>query len=172
MLHTQRGCLNSRLANYQFLHLQTSVRNIPSIVLRYLCFVGSNQTEICLSFSINRRHMSVYKPDAITNSVLCEVDISKFGSCYVPHKESSCHLSKLQPILKNHKIRARHAVFLISTTKQIRQSVEFLPDKLACSHCTIIDCVVAQFRPRCILIYMFHVLIHNICVSTFYYMVI
>ena len=38
-------CL-SILTNYQFLHLQKGVRKIPSVVLFYLCFVSSNQTEI------------------------------------------------------------------------------------------------------------------------------
>jgi hypothetical protein len=44
----------SILANYHSLHLQTSVRKIPSVVLGYLGFVSSNQTEICLLFSLNR----------------------------------------------------------------------------------------------------------------------
>jgi len=44
-------CL-STLANYQFLHLQSSVRKIPSVVLGYLCLVSSKQTEICLLFSL------------------------------------------------------------------------------------------------------------------------
>ena len=42
------------LANYQFLHLQKGVRKIHSVVLGYLCFVSSNQTQICLLFSLNR----------------------------------------------------------------------------------------------------------------------
>jgi hypothetical protein len=42
------------LANYQFLHLQESVWKIPSVVLGYLFFVSSNQTQICLLFSLNR----------------------------------------------------------------------------------------------------------------------
>ena len=46
-------CL-SVLANNQFLHLQKCVGKIPSFVLGYLYFVISNQTEICLLFSLNR----------------------------------------------------------------------------------------------------------------------
>jgi hypothetical protein len=84
-------CL-SILANYQFLHLQTRVRKIPSVVLGYLCFVSLNQTEICLLFWLNRWQMSVYKPDAVKNDVLCEVDmrIMKPASCLSLIKDAAC----------------------------------------------------------------------------------
>ena len=112
-------CL-SILANYQFLYLQTRVRKIPSVVLSYLCFVSWNQTEIDLSFSLNRWQMSVYKPGAVQNVVLCGVDISALeaATCHTKNRPDiyqSCSQS-----FKEHKIRACYASFLISTAKLIR----------------------------------------------------
>jgi len=60
-------CL-SVLANYQFLHLQTRVRN-------------SLRSDRNFSlFSLNLRQMSVYNPDAVHNGVLCAIDISTLDS--------------------------------------------------------------------------------------------
>ena len=52
------------------------VRKIRSVVLSFRWFVCYNQTEICLLCVPNRRQTSVYKPGAVQNSVLCEVDIT------------------------------------------------------------------------------------------------
>jgi len=88
--HSVQGLLNWRnnviwlllclsiLDNYLSLHLQ---------MLRFLsllCFVFYNQTGICLLCILNRRQTNVYKPGAVQNGVLCEVDITtpELVTCY------------------------------------------------------------------------------------------
>jgi len=91
----------------------------------------------------------------------------------VPHKASSCHLSKVQQSLKEHKIRTCHATFLNSTAKLILHffGVGIEKSKLVLRS-LLIELALAQFRPGCVLIDTFYVLIDNSCVSSFYYIVI
>jgi len=119
-------CL-STLANYQFFHLHTRLRKIPSVVHGYLYFVSSNQTEICLLFSLNRSQMSVHKPDAVQNGMLCSVGISVLepSTCRTKHRPVTY---LVQQSLQN-KITARHAIFINSTAILIRHIFELVSDK-------------------------------------------
>jgi len=92
-------CL-SILANYQFLHLQTRVRN-------------SLRSDRNFSlFSLNLRQMSVHNPDAVQNGVFGAVDVSTLDS-------ATCRGNN----------RTIVTLYLISRAKPIRHIFEMLTDK-------------------------------------------
>jgi len=126
--HSVQGLLNWRnnviwlllclsiLDNYLSLHLQ---------MLRFLsllCFVFYNQTGICLLCILNRRQTNVYKPGAVQNGVLCEVDITT-------PELVTCYQNNRTIIYQSYSI---WYPCLISTANLKRHFYELLTDKAVC----------------------------------------